>query len=151
VIVTESEMLIPGRATVLLLEKNPRGVHSVKTALYDAGYSVVEALDSDDALGLLESLPEIAALVTEVDAPGSLSGLVLARIAREVSPRLGLVLLPRLADLSGHVVPGYIHVVSGLHRSFAVVEAVNRAIAPRIGKFAMPAGRPGHAPAHVWG
>jgi CheY-like chemotaxis protein len=49
----------------------------------DAGYLALEASDADEAVGLLESRPDIAVLFTDINMPGSMDGLKLAHAVRD--------------------------------------------------------------------
>src|SRR6476659_4592409 len=44
----------------------------------DAGYTPIEALDSDEAVAILESRSDIALMCTDIQMPGSMDGLGLA-------------------------------------------------------------------------
>jgi DNA-binding NtrC family response regulator len=65
--------------------------------LEDAGYRVLEAQDSDDALVMLAAHPEIELMVTDVDMPGRLDGLGLIGEMNTSYPRILSVVV------SGHV------------------------------------------------
>jgi CheY-like chemotaxis protein len=59
--------------------------------LEDAGFSVVEAGDAQEALSLLASRSDILALMTDINLPGGADGFTLARAARVVRPELPVV------------------------------------------------------------
>jgi CheY-like chemotaxis protein len=46
--------------------------------LEDAGFSVVEASNADDAMGILEMRNDIRAVFTDISMPGTLDGMRLA-------------------------------------------------------------------------
>jgi CheY-like chemotaxis protein len=48
----------------------------------DAGFDVVEAGNADDAIAILEARPDIHVVFTEIQMPGSMDGLTLARFVR---------------------------------------------------------------------
>jgi CheY-like chemotaxis protein len=58
----------------------------------DAGYRVLEARDSDEALLLFEENPDIRLLFTDVSMPGSMSGADLACRVAERWPRVGIII-----------------------------------------------------------
>lgn len=60
--------------------------------LADAGFGVLEACDADEALRLLDARPDVGAVVTDIEMPGSLDGLDLAWRIHERWPRIGVVL-----------------------------------------------------------
>ena len=71
---------------ILLVEDEPLVRMLSADVLSEAGFDVVEARNADEAVGVLEREPGIAALVTDVDMPGSMDGLMLARHAHERFP-----------------------------------------------------------------
>jgi CheY-like chemotaxis protein len=63
----------------------------------DAGYDVVEAADADQAIEILESRRDITVVFTDIQMPGSMDGLKLARAVRGRWPPIKIV------ATSGHV------------------------------------------------
>lgn len=62
-------------------------------ALTEAGFKVIEADHGEEAFRILCSHPQdFDALFTDINMPGSVDGLELARRARRISPRLGVVI-----------------------------------------------------------
>jgi DNA-binding NtrC family response regulator len=59
--------------------------------LEQAGLSVLEAADADQAMALLEAHPEIRVLVTDVRMPGWMSGIDLARQAEKRWPEISII------------------------------------------------------------
>jgi two-component system, response regulator PdtaR len=60
--------------------------------LEENGFSVLEAKDADAALKVLESRPEVELLFTDVQMPGSLNGMELAREVHARWPHILLVI-----------------------------------------------------------
>ncbi|WP_245409272.1 response regulator [Shinella sp. WSJ-2] len=58
----------------------------------DADFHVFEAGNAEEALGLLEAHPEIDTLFTDIDMPGSMDGLELAKAVRELRPDVAILL-----------------------------------------------------------
>jgi CheY-like chemotaxis protein len=72
--------------------------------LRQRGYRVFEAADADQALALLNSRQEIHALITDVQMPGSMDGIALARWVRKTRPMLRVLVVSGLdvaAQLAG--------------------------------------------------
>jgi CheY-like chemotaxis protein len=72
----------------------------------DAGFDAYEAGDSDTAFRLLEAHADIGILFTDVDIPGSMDGLALARAAHERRPPVMIIVASgkrvcRCPDLPG--------------------------------------------------
>ena len=58
----------------------------------DAGLTAVEASNADEAIAILERRPDIRIVFTDIDMPGSMNGLKLARAIRERWPPIELIL-----------------------------------------------------------
>jgi CheY-like chemotaxis protein len=78
VLVVEDEMLLHMRAVDMV---------------EDAGYSSVEAVDADEAVAILESRSDIALMFTDIQMPGSMNGLELARAVHERWPPIKIILV----------------------------------------------------------
>ena len=60
--------------------------------LAEAGFQVLEAGNGDEALRILEATPEVRVVFSDVEMPGSLDGLGLARRICQRWPSIGIVL-----------------------------------------------------------
>jgi len=67
--------------------------------LEEIGYGVLEAENADKAIVLLQAHPEIRAVFTDVEMPGSMDGLKLAATIRRRWPPVAIVVT------SGHQTP----------------------------------------------
>ena len=94
-----ASLLAPRRAVVLLVEDEPFVRELGAMILSDAGYIVIEAANAADALVALEAAPEVELLFTDVQMPGALDGLALARQVHERWPDV------RLLVASGRIRP----------------------------------------------
>jgi DNA-binding NtrC family response regulator len=90
VLVVEDEMLLRMRAVDMV---------------EDAGYLPVEAIDADEALAILQSRSDIALLFTDVQMPGSMTGLQLALAVHESWPRIKIILASGQLKLSKSEIP----------------------------------------------
>jgi two-component system, response regulator PdtaR len=75
--------------------------------LEENGFSVLEAKDAAAALKVLESRPDVKLLFTDVQMPGSLNGMELAREVHTRWPHILLVITsgrerPTLAEIPDH-------------------------------------------------
>ena len=61
--------------------------------LQEMGYMVLEATNSDEAIDLLVQYPGIAAVITDVDLPGTWDGKELAAIIRNRWPPCKLIMV----------------------------------------------------------
>lgn len=60
--------------------------------LEDAGFLVIEAADADEALAILNRPESVHLLFSDIDMPGSMDGLDLARLVHERWPHIRLLL-----------------------------------------------------------
>jgi CheY-like chemotaxis protein len=70
----------------------------------DLGFEVIEAVDADEAVLLLESIPDIGVVFTDIQMPGSMDGLLLAAVVRDRWPPVALLIAsgrerPSIADM----------------------------------------------------
>src|SRR5689334_23971353 len=84
VLVVEDEMILRMRAVDIV---------------EDAGFCPVEAVNADEAMSILESRSDISLLFTDIQMPGSMDGLKLARAVHERWPSIKIILV------SGQVKP----------------------------------------------
>ncbi|MHC2484918.1 CheY-like chemotaxis protein [Rhizobium leguminosarum] len=68
---------------ILVVEDEPLLLMTAVHVVEDAGFEALEAHDADEALRLLENVPDIKVLWTDIDMPGSMDGLRLAAVVRE--------------------------------------------------------------------
>jgi CheY-like chemotaxis protein len=87
-----------GGALVLLVEDNEEVRRVARRQLLELGYQVLEASDALEGQALIDSIPEITLLVSDIMMPGRLDGLGLARYARGQRPELRVVLVSGYAD-----------------------------------------------------
>jgi DNA-binding NtrC family response regulator len=73
--------------------------------LEDAGYEVLEASSAEEALSVLESGQSIGVLFTDVNMPGDLDGLDLARLVHERWPAVRLILTSGRGEVSQSDIP----------------------------------------------
>ena len=76
----------------------------MREILEDAGYEVTEAASADEAMPLLTDGKTTEAIVTDINMPGTLDGLELARMVDGLMPEIAIVImsgkqLPRREDL----------------------------------------------------
>jgi two-component system, response regulator PdtaR len=93
ILVVEDEMLVRMLAVEVLTE---------------AGFTVLESANADEALTILEAQPDIQVLFTDVNMPGSLDGFALAEIVQTRWPEI------RILIGSGRIRPGPTEVPTGM-------------------------------------
>jgi two-component system, response regulator PdtaR len=78
---------------VLLVEDEPLVRMSAADDLQEAGFQVLEAANADVALAVLEARSgEVQVLFTDVDMPGSMDGLALAKSVQRRWPHISLLI-----------------------------------------------------------
>ena len=76
---------------VLLVEDEPLVRMMNLDILSEAGFRVLDANDADEAFEILKRRPEVRAVLTDVDMPGSLNGFEFARLVHQGWPEVGIV------------------------------------------------------------
>jgi len=71
----------------------------------DAGYTPVEAVDAEEAVAILESRSDIALMFTDIQMPGTMDGLGLARAVHERWPPIKIIVVSGQLKLSDIVIP----------------------------------------------
>lgn len=77
---------------VLIVEDEPLVRELAVAAIQEAGLEVVEAANADEAIDILQRRCDVGVLFTDVDMPGQLDGLALARLVHEHWPAIRLIL-----------------------------------------------------------
>ncbi len=87
---------MPTPITVLIVEDEPLVSMALADHLEHEGYRVLEAVNAAAALRLLETRDDISLIITDVDMPGSMDGLMLAAAVADRWPPI------RIIVVSGH-------------------------------------------------
>ena len=85
---------VPDLQTPILLAQSERPVCTATAdRLIANGFFVIEVASTDEALSYLESRSDIRLMITEIDMPGCVSGLDLARFVMRRWPNIGIIVL----------------------------------------------------------
>jgi CheY-like chemotaxis protein len=79
------------RPVVLIVEDEALLRMNAAEMIADAGFEVAEAANADEAIAILEARPNIHVVFTDVQMPGSMDGLKLARFVRGRWPPIKIV------------------------------------------------------------
>ena len=79
-------------ATILIVDDEKLVRNCGADILTDAGFEVLEAGNAADALAALDTHHEVRLLFSDLDMPGGMGGLELARLVHERWPDIGLLL-----------------------------------------------------------
>ena len=77
---------------VLVVEDEPLSRIHALNLVEEAGYAAIEASNADEAISILEARKDIRIVFTDIDMPGSMDGLKLARAIRDRWPPIELIL-----------------------------------------------------------
>ena len=90
---SHDEAVLPrGTESVLVVEDDPFVRSSVVMRLRDLGYTIVTAIDGNDALRKLRTDIHVDILFTDIVMPGSINGWELADLAKQIRPGLPVLL-----------------------------------------------------------
>lgn len=78
---------------VLVVEDEPLLLMMAAALVEDAGFEAIQASDADEAIRLLETIPDIRILFTDIDMPGSMDGLKLAAAVRNRWPPIEIIVV----------------------------------------------------------
>lgn len=81
-----------GKPVVLVVEDEFLVRMQAIDLMQEAGFDVVEASNADEAIALLEARKDIRVVFTDIEMPGSMDGLKLARAIRDRWPPIELVI-----------------------------------------------------------
>jgi len=82
---------------ILFVEDEAPLLALLSEALQDEGFDVTTARTGADALGMLALAPDYDAVVSDISMPDGVSGIDLARRARELQPQARIILASGLA------------------------------------------------------
>ena len=100
------------RPVILVVEEEAAERVAIAEHLGEAGFDVVEAEDTDEALAVLERRSDVRGLVTDAHLPGRLEGSELARVVRDRFPSVTVVLMSGHSDLRDDEMPGGVEFIS---------------------------------------
>lgn len=89
----------PGQACILIVEDELLIRYMIAEIMRDAGYSVIEAVNADEALDIIQSGVHLDLVFSDVKMPGSLDGLGLLNSIKSTEPDLPVLIT------SGHCDP----------------------------------------------
>ncbi len=97
--------------TTILVVDDERSVRAlVKSVLEKHGYTIVEAVDGEQALEFLTQAPsDVALVVTDIVMPG-MSGVDLAARLQQLRPTLPVLLMTGFADEDTEALHRFVHI-----------------------------------------
>jgi CheY-like chemotaxis protein len=91
-----------------------------------AGYRAIEASNADEAIAILEARKDIRIVFTDIDMPGSMDGLKLARAVRDRWPPIELILTSGHLDVPESDIPKRGVFFSKPYRDDEIVSALQK-------------------------
>jgi len=91
-----------------------------------AGYKAIEVSNADEAISILESRKDIRIVFTDIDMPGSMDGLKLARAVRDRWPPIELILTSGHFDVPENKIPERGLFFSKPYRDQEIVSALQK-------------------------
>jgi CheY-like chemotaxis protein len=90
----------------------------------NAGFEVIQAGNADEAIAILKERPDIHVVFTDIQMPGSMDGLKLARFVRERWPPIKIVATSGLVRVEDDDLPAGSVFLPKPYRSAEVVAAL---------------------------
>ena len=81
----------PTKQVVLVVEDEPLIRMNAVEMIEEAGFTVLEAVDADEAIRILEERLDITVIFTDIDMPGSMNGIKLAQAVRGRWPPIKII------------------------------------------------------------
>src|SRR3954466_1498214 len=129
---TEPLAELAGKPVILVVEDELLVRIVQVDILREAGFRVAEAQDADEAFDMLRSRPEITAVLTDVDMPGSLNGFEFARLVKQGWPEVGVLAISGKRQPAPGDLPAGVEFVQKPIRSAALVDRIRRLLPPAI-------------------
>src|ERR1700730_12172251 len=90
---------------ILIVDDEPLVRLGVAQTSEDAGFEIIEAANSSEAIRILESRSDIRAVFTDIHMPGSMDGLKLAHAVRNRWPPIKIIVTSGREFLTEHDLP----------------------------------------------
>jgi CheY-like chemotaxis protein len=97
---------VPSQKPVVLVVEDESLVRTDAVEMVEmAGFEAISASNADEAIRILESRNDIRAVFTDVQMPGSMDGLRLARVVRSRWPPVALIVTSGRTKIAGNDLP----------------------------------------------
>jgi CheY-like chemotaxis protein len=117
------------RPTILVVEDEGLILQDTSETLRDAGFSVLEAANAEEALARVEARPDIRLVFTDVNMPGRMDGLELARCVHRLHPAIRLILTSGKSEVAKEDIPDDGDFIAKPYSPESVTRAVSRLLA----------------------
>lgn len=96
------------RHMILVVEDNELLQMTTVDTLCDAGFDVISVSNADQAIDILDRRDDIVAVFTDIDMPGSMDGVQLARTVQRRWPMIRTVLTSGGPPPASHALPPHV-------------------------------------------
>jgi len=125
--------LSAGHAGTILVVEDEALLRMMAVDIFEeAGFTVFEAGNGADGARLLADHAEIDGLFTDVEMPGAVSGLALARIAHERHPHVAILVVSGRATPAAHDLPPGAKFVGKPYDTQAIVSLFEGLMPPNV-------------------
>lgn len=111
-------------AAILVVEDDFLLSWHISDALKDEGYDVIAVASADEAIKVIETRNDIRTIFTDIDLPGSMDGLKLARAVRDRWPPVHIIVTTGMRAPHRDEMPANSAFIAKPYRSAEVLEAV---------------------------
>ena len=95
----------PFSLTVLVVDDEPLLRMHAAELIEDAGFSVIEAANADEAIAILAARSDIHIVFTDINMPGAMDGLKLAAAVRDRWPPVDIIIASGQVTPADHQIP----------------------------------------------
>ena len=120
------------RMVILVVEDETLVRMFLTDFLDEAGFKVFEAVNADEAISILQARPDVQAVLTDIEMPGSMNGLELARVIRDRWPGVGVVVTSGRAQPGPDDVSDAVAFVSKPYLPDTIIKVIRQMATPQI-------------------
>ena len=118
--------MIIDKLIVLVVEDEPLLRLFAIDMIEDAGFAVIDVANASEAIGILETRPDIRIVFTDVDMPGGIDGIRLAACIRDRWPPIRIIITSGKPWPTGVTLPSEAVFFSKPYRQDRVVDTIQR-------------------------
>ena len=109
---------------ILVVEDEPFIRLGLVSTIEEAGYEVIDAASTDEAIRKLERYDDVGLILTDVDMPGSMDGIRLAHYVRRRWPPIELVVISGKVGVTPMELPSGARFISKPFQDVALMSVV---------------------------
>lgn len=125
-------MSMPKPPGVLIVEDEPITRMVAADVITDMGLPALEAGDADEAIQVLNAYPDVAVLFTDIDMPGTMNGMHLARKVHEQWPDIELIVTSGASNVTDADLPDSGTFIRKPYRTQQLAEVVEQKLKSKL-------------------